>query len=188
MVFHFTEVNTAMSGLEITVKRKVLKKGDDKNLFQLKFDDCIKHSEKFRAFMEKYPDIKTHITNLLGQRKSTGRHAGGVLIADEIETNMPLIKVRGELQSSWVEGMHRKDLEAYGCIKLDLLGLGTLRIIERTIELILQRRAAMHGRYRLVLNDESINAYGDSIAQLVDGTTKFVEELNLDDDVESIRV
>lgn len=135
----FDEVNKATLGLEIDVKRKVLKKGDDKNLFQLKFDDCMKHSEKFRVFMKKYPQVESHIQNLLGQLKSHGRHAGGVLIADGMETNMPLIKVRGELQSSWVEGMHRKDLERYGNIKYDLLGLGTLRIIQRAIALILSR-------------------------------------------------
>ena len=139
----FDEVNKATLGLEREIMRKVLGKGDDKNLFQLKFNDCMKHSKKFKIFMDKYPQVEVHIQNLLGQLKSHGRHAGGVLIADKMETNMPLIKVRGELQSSWVEGMHRKDLERYGNIKYDLLGLGTLRIIQRAIALILTRHEDM---------------------------------------------
>lgn len=184
----FAEVNTALGGLEIIVKRAVLKKGDDKNLFQLKFDDCMKHSDKFREFMEAYPNVKTHIKTLLGQKKSTGKHAGGVIIADNVETNMPLIKVRGELLSSWVEGMARKDLEAYGILKCDFLGLGTLRIIERTIELMLQKRAKLHGRYKLMLEDKTIDAYGDSIAYLTGGVQKRVKDLTINEQVERVDV
>ena len=53
---------------------------------------------------------------------------------------MPLILARGELQTPWVEGASFKHLEHFGWVKFDLLGLETLRIIERTIELILKRK------------------------------------------------
>jgi DNA polymerase-3 subunit alpha len=46
---------------------------------------------------------------------------------------------KGECQTPWVEGMHYKHLEEFGWIKFDLLGLETLRIVQRAIELILQR-------------------------------------------------
>ena len=138
--------------------------------------------------MEAYPNVKTHIKTLLGQKKSTGKHAGGVIIADNVETNMPLIKVRGELLSSWVEGMARKDLEAYGILKCDFLGLGTLRIIERTIELMLQKRAKLHGRYKLMLEDKTIDAYGDSIAYLTGGVQKRVKDLTINEQVERVDV
>lgn len=66
----FEEVNKATLGLEREIMRKVLGKGDDKNLFQLKFEDCMKHSTKFKAFMDKYPQVEVHVENLLGQLKS----------------------------------------------------------------------------------------------------------------------
>ena len=51
-----------------------------------------------------------------------------------------MILARGELQTPWVEGASYKHLENFGWVKFDLLGLETLRIIERTIDLILQRK------------------------------------------------
>ena len=53
---------------------------------------------------------------------------------------MPLILAKGELQTPWIEGMTAKHLETFGWVKFDLLGLETLRIIQRTIELILRRK------------------------------------------------
>jgi DNA polymerase-3 subunit alpha len=43
------------------------------------------------------------------------------------------------MQTPWVEGMHYKHLETMGWVKFDLLGLETLRTIERTIDLILRK-------------------------------------------------
>lgn len=111
------------------LKIKAIIKHGEQNVFD------IHHNIDFSEFEEDQPNFIANDIIVA----NCGRHAGGVLIADNMETNMPLIKVRGELQSSWVEGMHRKDLERYGNIKYDLLGLGTLRIIQRAIALILQR-------------------------------------------------
>ena len=72
------------------------------------------------------------------QNKALGRHAGGVIISEQIAERMPLIVARGEQQTPWVEGMNYKHLEMLGWVKFDILGLETLRMIRRTIELILQ--------------------------------------------------
>ena len=135
----FEEVNTALGPVESDVRRAVFKAGTDKNLFVLEFDDAMKHSKSFRDFLEKYPEVAEPIQVLFKQNRSLGRHAGGCIVAEDIANRMPLIKARGELQTPWVEGMNYKHLESFGWIKFDLLGLETLRVIERTIELILQR-------------------------------------------------
>ena len=136
----FDEVNKALAPVENDVKRAVYTKGSNKSLFTLFYDDAIKHSQSFRDFIEKHPEIAEPIEVLFKQNKALGRHAGGVIVAEDIPDRMPLIMARGELQTPWVEGMHYKHLEEFGWIKFDLLGLETLRIIERAIALILQRQ------------------------------------------------
>ena len=136
----FDEVNKALAPVEDDVKKAVFTKGTDKNLFTLLYEDALKHSPSFQNFIEEHPEVAEPIEILFKQNKSLGRHAGGVIVSERIEERMPLILARGEAQTPWVEGMHYKHLEEFGWIKFDLLGLETLRIIERTIELILQRR------------------------------------------------
>ena len=164
----FEETNAATRTVEDEVRKAVTKHGDDKNLFVLTFDeamgfhcavakgpdakpvcqgctaDCKKPvSPSFRAFIAKYPVVAEAIKILFKQNRSLGRHAGGVLIADDLPNKMPLVTSKGkgdvrEPQSPWVEGVNFKHLEKIGeFIKYDLLGLETLRLIERTIELIL---------------------------------------------------
>tara|TARA_Y100000593_G_scaffold25146_1_gene50108 strand:+ start:2061 stop:5660 length:3600 start_codon:yes stop_codon:yes gene_type:complete len=135
----FDEVNKVLGPVENDVKKAVFKKGTDKNLFVLLYEDAVKYSPTFRSFIEKYPEVAEPIEILFKQNKSLGRHAGGIIVAENIEQRMPVIMAKGEVQTPWVEGMHYKHLEEFGWIKFDLLGLETLRIIQRSIELILRR-------------------------------------------------
>lgn len=162
----FEETNAATRTVEEEVRRAVTKHGDDKNLFVLTFDEamgfvcaaavgpdarpvcsgctpaCSKAvSPSFRAFIEKHPVVAEAIKVLFKQNRSLGRHAGGVLIADDLPSKMPLVTSGGEPQSPWVEGVNFKHLEKVGeFIKYDLLGLETMRLIERTIELVLIKK------------------------------------------------
>lgn len=139
----FSEVNDATKTLDRDVRKAVFKPGMDKNLFQLKYDDAFKHCVPFREFIERHPYVGEPIKVLYKENKSLGKHAGGVLLADDIPSQMPVILSKKEPQTPWVEGMHYKHLEHLGWIKFDLLGLETLRIIERSIELILQRHGGI---------------------------------------------
>ena len=55
--------------------------------------------------MEKYPEVGKHVETLFMENRSIGRHAGGVIIAppDELASTMPIIGVRGDLQTPWTE-------------------------------------------------------------------------------------
>lgn len=101
---------------------------------------ALEYSESFRALAEEHPEIIEPIGVLFQQNKSLGRHAGGVIVSERVKERMPLILAKGELQTPWVEGASYKHLEHFGWIKFDLLGLETLRIIDRTIALILKRK------------------------------------------------
>jgi len=135
----FEEVNAALGPIEDDVKKEVFKPGTDKNLFVLTYEDAMKYSKSLQNFISAHPEVTGPIKTLFKQNRSLGRHAGGVIISENIAERMPLILARGEPQTPWVEGMNYKHLEELGWIKFDLLGLETLRIIERCISLILQR-------------------------------------------------
>lgn len=134
----FDEANKATATVEQEVRRATTKHGDDKNLFVLTYEDAMKHSSSFKSFIDKHPEVGASMQILFKQNRSLGRHAGGVLVCDDLMKKMPLITSKGEFQSPWVEGVSHKHLEKIGnFIKFDILGLETLRLIERAIELIL---------------------------------------------------
>lgn len=136
----FDEANRATATVEQEVRKATSKHGDDKNLFVLTYDEAMTHSPSFRAFIDKHPEVGSSMKVLFKQNRSLGRHAGGVLVCDDLPKKMPLITSGGEPQSAWVEGVSYKHLEKVGnFIKFDILGLETLRLIERTIELILMK-------------------------------------------------
>jgi DNA polymerase-3 subunit alpha len=118
----------------------------EKSVFVLKHDDCMKHSPKYKAFMEKYPEVESHINTLFMQNRSVGRHAGGVLVADphDLAGTMPIIGVRGELQTPWSEGMNFRNLEENGFLKFDFLGLTLLKDVENCIYRILVKQGNLN--------------------------------------------
>jgi DNA polymerase-3 subunit alpha len=135
----FKEVNSALSTLERDVARGRRSSVDDEAGFDITLEEALKYSSKTRDFLEKYPEILEPINVLFKQNKSLGRHAGGVIVSEDIANRMPLILAKGEVQTPWIEGMTAKHLETFGWVKFDLLGLETLRMIETTIRLILKK-------------------------------------------------
>ena len=135
----YEEVNEVTSKIEFEAKPKILEEiGHDQKLYVLDYDNAVKHSETFAKFIDKYPAIGENIRVLFKQIKSIGKHAGGVCIVENADKNMPMIKIRGEYQTPWSEGLTVKHLEQFGLIKYDFLGLATLRIIRKCIENILR--------------------------------------------------
>lgn len=135
----FKEVNSALSTLEKDVARGRRSRSQDDVGIDITLDEALKHSKRTREFLEKYPDILDPINVLFKQNKSLGRHAGGVIVSENIAERMPLIMTKGEVQTPWIEGMTAKHLETFGWVKFDLLGLETLRMIENTVGMILKK-------------------------------------------------
>jgi DNA polymerase-3 subunit alpha len=103
------------------------------------FEELKKYSESLKIFLEKNPQISEHINVLHGQIRSASRHAGGVVIAENLNEHMPLIRTGGVTQTPWSEGQNVRHLEPMGFIKFDILGLTTLEMIERAISHVLRR-------------------------------------------------
>ena len=136
----FMEVNSVTSKMvkEATPKAKA-KHGIKAGIYAPTFQEVMDYSESLIRFLDKYPQIKTHVQALVGQVRSTSRHAGGVVIGEDLDKHMPLICSGGVVQTPWSEGMNVRHLEPLGFIKFDLLGLSTLEMIQSAVGHILRR-------------------------------------------------
>jgi len=136
----FAEVNSVTGRMvrEATPKAKA-KHGIRAGVYAPTFEEVMEFSESLHTFLAKYPHIKTHVEALVGQVRSTSRHAGGVVIGEDLDKHMPLICSGGVVQTPWSEGMNVRHLEPLGFIKFDLLGLSTLEMIESAIGHVLKR-------------------------------------------------
>ena len=135
----FDEVNAVTGPLEREVEMKARDPNMEKSMFILKHEDCMEHSEAYKDFMIKYPQVESQVRALFMMNRSVGRHAGGVLICPDLEKHMPLITVRGELQTPWTEGVNIRNLEENGFLKFDFLGLKQMQMVEDCIRRILRR-------------------------------------------------
>jgi len=136
----FTEVNQVTGKMlkEATPKAKK-KHGITAGVYSPTFEELMEYSESLQKFLRKYPQVKTHVNALYGQVRSASRHAGGVVIADDLHKHMPLINSGGVRQTPWSEGQNVRHLEPLGFIKFDILGLASLRMVEGCIRQVLQR-------------------------------------------------
>lgn len=136
----FTEVNE-VTGKMIYEATPLAKQehGITSGVYNPTFEELMKYSETLKIFLRKYPDIKTHVETLYGQVRSASRHAGGVVIGENLDEWMPLINSGGVRQTPWSEGQNVRHLEPMGFIKFDILGLASLRMLEGAIRHILKR-------------------------------------------------
>jgi len=137
----FMEVNPVTSRM-LKEATPIAKKahGIKAGVYTPTFEEVMEYSDSLKAFLEKYPNVKTHVLQLYGQVRSCSRHAGGVVVGENLDKYMPLIKNGGVRQTPWSEGQNVRHLEPLGFIKFDILGLASLRMIESCIEHILIRQ------------------------------------------------
>ena len=136
----FTEANSVTSRMihEATPAAKK-KHGIKTGVYIPTFEEVMEYSASLQTFFIKYPDIKVHVEALYGQVRSVSRHAGGVVIGENLDRHMPLVQSGGVLQTPWAEGQNVRHLEPLGFIKFDVLGLSTLRMLEGAVGHILKR-------------------------------------------------
>jgi len=136
----FTEVNAVTSKM-MTEATPLAKRfhGIKAGVYTPTFEEVMEFSHSLKSFLNKYPNIKTHVEALMGQVRSVSRHAGGVVIGEDLDKRMPLINSGGVTQTPWGEGQHVRQLEPMGFIKFDILGLSTLKMIEGAVYHILKR-------------------------------------------------
>jgi len=136
----YTEVNNVTGKMiyEATPEAK-RRHGIKSGVYAPTWEEVMEFSSSLQEFLRTYPNIKTHVEALVGQVRSCSRHAGGVVVAENLDRYMPLINSGGVRQTPWSEGQNVRHLEPMGFIKFDILGLSTLKMIEECIRHILKR-------------------------------------------------
>ena len=136
----FTEVNNVTSVMmtEATGPAKQ-RHGISAGVYVPTWEEVLEFSPSLQTFLSRHPEVQARVKGLVGQVRSCSRHAGGLLVSENLNENMPLINSGGVRQSPWAEGQNVRHLEPLGFIKFDLLGLSTLKMIEGCVEHILKR-------------------------------------------------
>jgi DNA polymerase-3 subunit alpha len=91
--------------------------------------------KKLQELFQKYPIIYAGIKNICGCISSTGIHAGGVIIANKpINSNAAIID-GGDTAVLPLIQFEMSDLDFFGFLKIDVLGLKTLDVIKEAMDL-----------------------------------------------------
>lgn len=94
-----------------------------------------KNYDKLKEIFQKYPVVYAGIQNLCGCIASTGIHAGGVIISNKpINENAAIID-GGDTAVLPLIQFEMADLDFFGFLKIDVLGLKTLDVIKETMDL-----------------------------------------------------
>ena len=101
-------------------------------------NDALKKSSELAERYEEDEDVEAIINlslKLEGLVRNAGTHAGGVVIApSELSNFMPLYKLDDEVGT--VTQFDKDDAESIGLIKFDFLGLKTLTVIQKSVDII----------------------------------------------------
>lgn len=149
MSIPYVEVNNVTNVMDSEAMPGAKKKnGVSAGVYEPTLDEYIEFSPSFCEFVKKYPDILDPVRNLDRQIRGISRHAGGVVIADDLNLKMPLVASKGVIQTPWVEGQTIRQLEENGFIKFDILALATLRMFQDCIAYILNDKAG-YQKYKI---------------------------------------
>ena len=105
----------------------------------ISLDDAIAEVPEFKEAIERddeYKEIIRLAKPLEGLTRNLGMHAGGVLIAPGKLTDFcPLYNSDGRPENT-ISQFDKKDVENVGLVKFDFLGLTTLSILAKAVEII----------------------------------------------------
>jgi DNA polymerase-3 subunit alpha len=128
-----------------TITKQVLQRDDNDERAYCCVEDTFNEIESTRWYKKKYPHVVNHAMKLEGNVRHLGVHAAGVVISDQpLRNHVPVQFQRDKDKPDGVGdqlvGWDKKEVEAVGLLKLDVLGVEGLSYIQRTIELVKERR------------------------------------------------
>jgi len=122
-------------------------------------------------------ELLDYAMRLEGLNRHMSTHAAGMVIADEPLTEfIPLAQIKGAVVSQFA----MNDLDKAGMLKVDLLGLNTLTIVDRTLDLVARRTGTRPDLASLPLDDQKtyeLIGRGDTKAVFQLGSTGMQELL-----------
>ena len=120
--------------------------------------DAVAPLDQFR---KKYPVVWKHATQLEGVMRNLGRHAAGVVIGGEPLVNRAFIDTQRN-EDGPIVNWDKQDVEDFGLIKIDVLGLSTLDVLQLALRHIKARHGIDLDLLSLPLDDEkTLKAFGE---------------------------
>lgn len=121
------------------LKIEEITKKDVENISSLfvssNFDECIEiNGSSLEEYMTKYPLLFGYAKKISGRVRNTSIHAGGLVISQDDLTDGIAVTVNSD--GTRVMQCDKKLCEQLSFVKIDLLGLGTLGVIDDTLKLI----------------------------------------------------
>lgn len=100
-------------------------------------NEALKQSEDFRASMHRYPKLLECSRHIEGCVSFAGVHPAGIIVCKtSVKDQVPMRSSKGVISSQY-DG---PEVEELGLLKFDLLALKTLTVIDRTVEMVKERR------------------------------------------------
>jgi DNA polymerase-3 subunit alpha len=109
-------------------------------------------------FKNERPVLWDHALRLEGANRGLSQHAAGVIVTGTPVMGSAVVSTRGDLP---VVQWDKTQVENFGLIKMDILGLNTLDLIELCLDYIRERHKKKIDLLRLQLDDERVlKAFG----------------------------
>jgi DNA polymerase-3 subunit alpha len=109
------------------------------------FEDDLESLEAsypdLKAFLDKYPQVRTHATRLEGQISRQSQHPAAVIITDRPAIDViPMMQAKdGGMVTQWSERANAQLISPYGFLKIDCLSTDALTLQHLTLEKIKER-------------------------------------------------
>lgn len=133
---NFSEVNEMTKKALIEYRYNV----EEEDSADPSIDEVLAHSVTAREFFKNYPQVGMYVDKLKGSVRDLGTHAGGVIVGDDLFSEIPVIRVKDKYQTPWPEGQGKRLLEQMGFIKFDILGIVTIQEIMTTIRKVMEQK------------------------------------------------
>jgi len=138
----------------LTKKFDLFKPADFKTEIEF-FEATVKADNSLQKFFNENKDIDEALRLLLGNAKSTGIHAGGIVVsARNVLEVMPMTWSFDE--NMWITQSEMAYVERVGLIKYDFLGLKTLGDLNRVLKLVNERHNKNYNLSNIPMDEKEI--------------------------------
>lgn len=138
------------------------------------FFACLESDPTLKEWFEKHADVKERLENILGNVKTTGIHAGGIIVSKLAIPDVSSLNYDHD-EKMYITQADMTNVESMGLIKYDFLGLKTLVDLRLARELV----NARHGTNYTFLPKNNMDMKDKEVLKLFsEGKTESVFQFN----------
>lgn len=139
-----------------TAAKQIVKKVEGDPRFFNTVEDTRKSDKQFDAFCVQYPKVYEYASKLEGQIRNAGVHAAGLVLSPIPFKDSHRAYIVSNKDGQQAVNWDKDDVEFFGMVKIDLLGLSTHSVIANSIKLIKERTGKEIKLNELALDDPTV--------------------------------